>query len=148
MLEFQNPDDMDARSVRQYLIALMANLKQIKEKQKKLQEELTLWKNRINLAREKGRTDLEGAAVQRVEEITEQLRTLSAEEAELSREAFRMKTRLPAAQAETSKTVNTDLLLAELELLVGEPDTLSRQFEEEEAEAVLKELKKDMGISE
>jgi len=148
MLEFQNPDDMDMRSARQYLIAITANLKQVKEKQSKLRGELETWTGRITLARENNRSDLEATAVQRKEDITYQLQTLSAEEAELVREAARMKSRLGLLRTATDKTVNADLLLSELEMLVGEPDTLSKQFEEEEAEATLKKLKEDMGLNE
>lgn len=148
MLEFQNPDDMDMRSTRQYLIAITANLKQIKEKQKKLQGDYDTWTGRVKLARDNNRSDLEASATQRVEEIKYQLQNLSAEEAELIREASRMKSRIVLLKTEVDKTVNADLLLAELEQLVGEPDTLSRQFEEQEAEDTLKKLKKDMGLSE
>jgi len=147
-MEFQNPDEMDMRSARQYLIAIVANLKQIKEKQKKLREDLEIWTGRIELARGKNRSDLEAAAVQRKEDIGYQLQTLSAEEAELLREATRMKARMGLLKTEVQRSVNTDLLLSELEMLVGEPDTLSRQFEEEEAEATLKKLKEDMGLNE
>ena len=148
MLEFQNPDEMDMRSARQYLIAIVANLKQIKEKQKKLREDLDTWTGRIELARGKNRSDLEAAAVQRKDDISYQLQTLSAEEAELLREASRMKARMGLLKTEVERSVNTDLLLSELEMLVGEPDTLSRQFEEEEAEATLRKLKEDMGLNE
>ena len=147
-MEFQNPEEMDMRSARQYLIAIVANLKQIKEKQKKLREDLEIWTGRIELARGKNRSDLEAAAVQRKEDIGYQLQTLSAEEAELLREATRMKARMGLLKTEVQRSVNTDLLLSELEMLVGEPDTLSRQFEEEEAEATLKKLKEDMGLNE
>jgi len=148
MLEFQNPDEMDMRSSRQYLIAIIANLKQIKEKQKKLRTDLETWNKRITLARGNNRSDLEATAVQKAEDIKYRLQTLSTEEAELVREAARMKSRIGLLRTEVDKTVNTDMLLSELEMLVGEPDILSGQFEEEEAEETLKKLKKDLGLSE
>ncbi len=148
MLEFQNPDEMDMRSSRQYLLAIITNLKQIKEKQKKLRADLDTWNKRITLARENNRSDLEATAVQKAEDIKYRLQTLSTEEAELVREAARMKSRIGLLRTEVDKTLHTDMLLSELEMLVGEQDTLSRQFEEEEAEETLKKLKKDLGLLE
>lgn len=148
MLEFQNPEEMDMRSARQYLIAITANLKQIKEKKNKLKGELETWNSRIELARQNNRSDLEATAVQKTEDIKYRLQTLSSEEAELVREASRMKARIGLLKTEIDTSVNADMLLSELEMLIGEQDTLSKQFEEEEAEATLKKLKEEMGLSE
>jgi hypothetical protein len=42
-------------------------------------------------------------------------------------------------------SVDTDLLLAQLEMVAGKKDALSESFKDEEAKAKLEELKKKMG---
>jgi hypothetical protein len=56
-----------------------------------------------------------------------------------------LKEKLVKLRMMPARTVDPDLLLAQLEMVTGKKDTLSLALKEEEAKAKLEELKKKMG---
>jgi len=68
-----------------------------------------------------------------------------AELAELRMKVSILKQKLVKLRMMPARTVDPDLLLAQLEMVTGKKDTLSLALKEEEAKAKLEELKKKMG---
>lgn len=137
--------NMDERSAKEYVIALLTTIKETGTKRKQLEKEVELWRSRVHLAREHSRQDLELQAAEKAEEKQSELDGLIAEENEYIQELRTAKVQLEAIKNQPSLSINPDLLLAELEMVVGEPDTASEKFKEFEAEQALDELKKQLG---
>jgi hypothetical protein len=135
---------MDERSAKEYVVALITTIKNTRTKRKKLENEIETWKNRVKLARENGRSDLEAQAVQRVGEKEQELDAIKTEEREFIRELHSAKAQLKTIQNQPSLSINPDLLLAELEMVVGEHDETGEKFREFEAEQALNDLKKQL----
>lgn len=137
--------NMDERSAKEYIVALITTVKNTRTKRKSLEKEVELWKNRVELAREKEREDLEAEASRRVEEKEQELEAIKTEEAQFIRELQQAKAQLKTIRNRPSLSINPELLLAELEMVVGEHDETGEKFREFEAERALNELKKQLG---
>ena len=137
---------MDPVSAKEYVAAVLSTLKQTKIKRIELQKELEKWKSRVKLAGDQGRTDLQAEAVLKAEQIQEDLRKIMYEELELKKELDIVKGQLLHIQNQPEITIDADLLLAQLEMVVGERDELADKFKEAEADLELKRLKKEMDL--
>lgn len=153
MADSDGTDDYDIRGLdpedaKQYIVSVMATLKQTTAKRIQLERDLDMWQKRIDLAVEKGRQDLIGGASRRVAEIQEDLSRLRGEEQEYSDGLSRMRRQLRMIREQPQMTVDVDLLAAQMEMLIGEREQAeaetSEQFRKAEAEWALEDLKRKL----
>lgn len=139
---------LDPQDAKQYIVAVMATLKQTSAKRIQLERDLDMWENRVKLAVESGRQDLVEGAQRRVDQIKEDINHLVGEEQEYSHGLARMKTQLKALQAQPQMSVDVDLLTAQMDLMLGETEKADSEAEEKfrqaEADWALDELKRKM----
>jgi phage shock protein A len=138
-IEGLNPEDAT-----QYVLAFITTLRKTEKEIQRVKEETALWRRRVSLAAEKGETGLSLKAQGRVAELEASLGTLEGEEAELKAKVSVLKRKLVGIRSVLPRTVDVDLLLAQLRILAGEKDELSASMRDEEAKAALEELKKKM----
>jgi len=137
-------DFIDFESAREYVLAFITTLKKTQKERSVTEEELGLWQRRVTLAEHRSEPVLKRSAEQRVMELKSKCETLMAEERELKRKVDVMKEKLRATKIRSSLRVDADVLLAQMQMLVGEPDTLNDQLRGAEADQALQELKKKM----
>jgi hypothetical protein len=130
-----------------YVLAFLTTLKQTEKARAAADEELALWGRRVELATAKGDAALATAAQARVAELSAKRAGIEAELTELKTTTGILKDELKRriATGWGGKLVDTDLLLAQLEMVVGPKDELSQAMKHEEASAALDELKRKMG---
>lgn len=132
---------MDPGSAREYVLAVIVTYKQTKKRIESLCQEKGLWENRMHLAEQKGVSDLRQEAEKKVQELSAEILKLEEEAREYKKQADILKGQLNLLKKEAQLTINADLLLSELTLLVGEEDKTAQSFKEFEAEAALEALK-------
>lgn len=139
---------MDAASAKEYVVAVLATLKQTVAKRIELTTELEKWQERVRLAGEHGREDLAGEAVAKAEQVKEDILRIQLEEKELKKELDIVKGQLEWIKRQPQLSIDADFLLAQLQMVVGEQDELADKFKDAEAENELERLKKEMGLDE
>ena len=138
-------DFMDFESAREYVLAFITTLKKTQKQQAVAEEELEHWRGRVRLAENRGEPVLKRSAQQRVAELEASCRQLHQEELELKRKVDVLKEKLKATKIRSSVQVDADALLAQMQMLVGEPNRLQEQLRSTEADQALRKLKKKMG---
>ena len=138
-------DFMDFESARDYVLAFITTLKKTQKERAVAEEELVHWQNRVKLAESRGEPVLKRGAEERVTELHNRCQRLLEEELDLKRKVDVLKEKLKATKIRSSLQVDADALLAQMQLLVGERDTLLEELREEEAVQALEALKKKMG---
>jgi hypothetical protein len=128
-----------------YVLAFITTLKRTEKALAASEEEVSLWTRRAALAGSKGDDALTAQAEQRLAEAAGKKAALEAELADLKAKVAVLKDKLVRLRMIGGRLVDTDLLLAQLEMVVGKKDDLSRVMKEEESKAALDELKKKMG---
>jgi phage shock protein A len=128
-----------------YVLAFITTLKRTEKALSASEEEVSLWTRRAALARSSGNEALAVQAEQRLTEETGKKAALEAELADLKGKVAVLKDKLVRLRMSGGRMVDTDLLLAQLEMVVGKKDDLSRLMKEEESKQALDELKKKMG---
>lgn len=128
-----------------YVLAFITTLKRTEKALSASEEEVSLWTRRVALARSSGNEALAVQAEQRLTEETGKKAALEAELADLKAKVAVLKAKLVRLRMSGGRLVDTDLLLAQLEMVVGKKDDLSRLMKEEESKQALDELKKKMG---
>ena len=106
------------------------------------QEESNLWTRRVTLARSHGDEALAGQAQARLSDATAHQSKLETELADLKAKVAVLKDKLTRLRMTGVKLVDADLLLAQLQMVVGKKDDLDEAMKKEEAQAALDELKK------
>lgn len=153
MSERDGTDDYDIEGLepedaKQYIVAVMATLKQTAAKRIQLERDLEMWEKRVTLAVEKGRQDLVEGAQNRVEQIKEDIARLRGEELEYTNGLDRMRSQLKALQSQPKMSVDVDLLSAQMEMMIGEREKAESETDEKfrkaEADWALDELKRKM----
>jgi hypothetical protein len=137
-------DFMDFDSARQYVLAFITTLKSTQRERGVTEEELALWQRRVKLAAGRREQVLQKAAEEKVAELAAKQARLRAEEAELAAKSDVLKEKLRRLRIRSTLTVDADALLAQLSMLAGEPDTLKRNLQQQEAQNALEELKRKM----
>ena len=137
-------DFMDFQSAREYVLAFITTLKKTQKQRAVAAEELEHWRGRVKLADSRGEPVLKRGAEQRVTELEAQSQQLLQEELELKRKVDVLKEKLKATKIRSSLQVDADALLAQMQMLVGEPDRLKEDLRSTEADQALQELKKKM----
>jgi len=133
---------MDPQAAKEYVLAFITSLKQTQRQKETQIKDKTLWQERVEFAKQRNESDLAFKAEERVSQIQAKIDTLKQEETELKNKVAIMKQELKRLIASPTFTVDADLLLAQLEMIVGEPDKTAEAFKEEEAKAELEKLKK------
>jgi phage shock protein A len=128
----------------QYVLAFITTLKQTEKAIAAIDEDIALWTRRAGLARSKGDSALVGQVEARLTAITAKKAKLEAELADLKAKVSVLKEKLARIRMTGGKLVDADLLLAQLEMVVGKKDELAHTMKKEEASAALDELKKKM----
>ena len=138
-------DFMDFKSARKYVLAFITTLKKTQKDRAVAEEELAHWQSRVKLAESRAEPVLKRGAEDRVVELQSRCNKLLEEEQDLKRKVDVLKEKLKATKIRSSLRVDADALLAQMQMLVGERDTLKEKLREEEAAQALDALKKRMG---
>ncbi|MDX9958509.1 MAG: hypothetical protein AB7T74_09805 [Clostridia bacterium] len=117
-------DDTDLRGLsaadaRTYVLEFITAMKSTERAMAAVEQDLALWGKRVELAATKGAAELEAAARARLDELNAKHTALKAEKTELAAKVARLKEQLPLAMA-SERSVDTDLLLAQLQMTTGE----------------------------
>ncbi len=117
-------DDTDLRGLsaaeaRTYVLEFITAMKSTERAMAAVDQDLALWTKRVELAAAKAATELEAAARAKLAELAARRSALESERAELAIKVTRLKEQLPRAMA-LERSVDTDLLLAQLQMATGE----------------------------
>lgn len=132
------------RATREYLISLISTLKQTRGALGEQRQELERWRQRAELAREKGREDLAAQAEQRAREAEQALERIRTEEHELMREFREARAKYKIESMIPEKSVDPDRLLATLESVAGTPDNLQEELNRTAVDEQLAALKREL----
>jgi len=135
-------DGLDPVQASEYVLAFVTTLKQTEKALAEASEDTNLWTRRVALARSKGDEGLAAQAQARLSDATAKQSQLEADLADLRRKVVVLKDKLVRLKMTGGRRVDTDLLLAQLQMVVGEKDTLGDAMKHAEADAALDELKK------
>jgi phage shock protein A len=138
-------EGLGPKEAQEYVLAFVTTLKQTEKDLARAGEEVATWTKRVALAESRGEASLAVQAKVRLEEAQGKKAAREAELAELGMKVSILKEKLAKLRMMPTRTVDTDLLLAQLEMITGKKDELSLSLKEEEAKAKLEELKKKMG---
>jgi phage shock protein A len=137
-------EGLEPKDATEYVLAFVATMKKTEMDIARVSEDIATWTRRVALAIERGEPELAGQARARLAEIEGKKTTLETELADLRLKVGILKEKLQRLRARLRKSVDTDVLLAELEMLARKKDTLAEAFKAEEAGAKVEELKKKM----
>ena len=135
-------DGLDPVQASEYVLAFVTTLKRTEKALAEASEDTNLWTRRVALARSKGDEGLAAQAQARLSDATAKQSQLEADLADLRRKVVVLKDKLVRLKMTGGRRVDTDLLLAQLQMVVGEKDTLGDAMKHAEADAALDELKK------
>ncbi|MBN2551148.1 MAG: hypothetical protein JXB06_00200 [Spirochaetales bacterium] len=141
-------DFMDFESAREYVLAFITSLKKTQKQRAVAEQELDHWRSRVALADSRGEPILKRSAEQRVAELEAHRHRLLQEELDLKVKVDVLKEKLKTSKIRSSLRVDAEALLAQMQMLVGEPDSLSEKLRDTEAAQALKALKEKMGTGE
>lgn len=127
----------------EYVLAFITTVKQTEKALAAAQEETTTWTRRVSLARSKGDEGLAAQAQARLSDATAKQSHLETELAELRAKVAVLKDKLVRLRMTGGRLVDTDLLLAQLQMVVGQRDELGEAMKKEETNAALDELKRN-----
>lgn len=137
-------EDLRPEDATDYVLAFVATLKRTETELRRATEDAATWTRRVALAVEKGDAELAGLARARLAEVEGKKTALEAEIADLRRTVGVLKEKLQRLRAQFQKSVDTDVLLAELQMLAGKKDALADTFKAAEADTKVEELKRKM----
>jgi hypothetical protein len=121
----------------EYVLAFITTLKQTEKALAAAQEDTNTWTRRVTLARSRGDEGLAGQAQARLSDAAAKQSQMETELADL-----KSKDKLVRIRMTGGRLVDTDLLLAQLQMVVGQKDELGEAMKKEETNAALDELKK------
>jgi len=137
---------LDVRGAREYVLAFVRTLKETEQRKGRLAAEVRLWTERAALARSKGREDLAAAADAKAAALQPQLAETEAEETRLRAQTSVLKERLKVKiHGGIERSVDSERLEAELEMLVGDEGTTDAKLGSAQAASELDKLKKQPG---
>jgi hypothetical protein len=116
---------LDLAAAKEYIFAYAVDIKRLDKDAEEAQAELERWRGRLALAEgrlaagDQSMAALADAARAKVEEASARLASREAERAELRAKVARMREQLPMIKAR-ERSVDPDLLLAELQMMTGE----------------------------
>ena len=137
-------EGLGPREASEYVLAFITTLKQTEKACAAAQEETNLWTSRVSLAQGKGDAALTAQTMARLSDVTAKQSRLDAELADLKAKVSVLKEKLVRIRMTGVRLIDADLLLAQLEMVVGKRDELAHMMKKEEASAALEALKKKM----
>jgi phage shock protein A len=137
-------EGLEPKDAAEYVLAFVATMKKTETDIGRAAEDVAKWTRRAALATGKGEAELAGLARAKLAEIEGKKSALEAELADLRPKVDILEEKLQRLRRRFQKSVDTDVLLAELEMLTGKKDALADAFKAEEAGAKVGELKKKM----
>jgi phage shock protein A len=135
---------MDRVTASEYVLAFITTLKETEHARRNAEQEKAVWESRVKLARNRNEELLATQAEMKVNEIDSKLVTLTAEEKELRRKVDFMKDELQRLKSKPELSLDPEALLAQLEMVAGQPDTTAKKMKDTEADVELERLKKKM----
>jgi phage shock protein A len=135
-------EGLDPAHASEYVLAFITTLKQTEKALAAAQEDTTTWTRRVTLARSRGEEGLAAQAQARLSDATAKQSRLETELLDLKAKVSVLKEKLARLRMTGMKLVDADLLLAQLQMIVGKKDELGDAMKNEEANAALDELKK------
>lgn len=139
---------LDPGAAREYVLGYITALRITAKKRQRLATSLKTWEERVKTAVDAGNTTLRDAARNEVQRIQDGLGRVAAEERELTAQVEVMKRHLKSMQHGPVVNADAEALLAQLQTLTGEPDTLKSDLDrlgaEQRADAELEALKRRM----
>jgi phage shock protein A len=137
-------EGLTPQQANEYVLAFITTLKQTEKAVSAAEEDENLWTRRVTLARSRGDEGLAAQAQARLSDATAKKGQLQAELEDLHAKVSVLKEKLTRLRMTGVKLVDADLLLAQLQMIVGPKDDLAAAMKREEAGAALDELKKKM----
>ena len=138
-------EGLGPREASEYVLAFITTLKQTEKALEAAQEDTNLWTRRVSLAQSTGDAGLAAQATARLSDATAKQAKLEGELADLKAKVSVLREKLVRIRVTGARLVDADLLLAQLEMVVGKKDELAHTMKNEEANAALDELKKKLG---
>ena len=135
-------EGLDPAQASQYVLAFITTLKQTEKALAAAQEDTNTWTRRVTLARTRGDEGLAAQAQARLSDATANQSKVETELADLKGKVAVLKDKLVRLRMTGTRLVDADLLLAQLQMIVGKKDELGDAMKKEEASAALDELKK------
>ncbi len=113
-------EGLDPKDAAEYVLAFVTTLKKTEADAGQAAEDVAKWTRRVGLAVEKGEEELAGLARARLAEVEGRKASLETELADLRFKVGTLKDKLQRLRTRFRKSVDTDVLLAELEMLAGQ----------------------------
>ena len=135
-------EGLDPAQASEYVLAFITTLKQTEKALAAANEDAVTWTRRVTLARSRGDEGLASQAQARLADAAAKQATLETELADLKAKVAVLKDKLVRIRMMGGRLIDTDLLLAQLQMVVGPKDELGEAMKKEEASAALDELKK------
>ena len=139
---------LDPGAAREYVLGYITALRITAKKRQRLEASLRTWEERIKQATEAGNETLRAAARNEMQRIQDGLGRVAFEESELTAQVEVMKRHLNSMQHGPVVNADAEALLAQLQSITGEPDTLKSDLDrlgaEQRADAELEALKRRM----
>ena len=140
---------LDPAAAREYVLGYITALRITAKKRQRLEVSLKTWEERIKQATDAGNETLRAAARNQMQRIQDGLGRVASEESELTAQVAVMKRHLKSMQHGPVVNADAEALLAQLQSITGEPDTLKADLDrlgaEQRADAELEVLKRRMG---
>ena len=139
---------LDPAAAREYVLGYITALRITAKKRQRLEVSLKTWEERIKQATDAGNETLRAAARNEMQRIQDGLGRVASEESELTAQVAVMKRHLKSMQHGPVVNADAEALLAQLQSLTGEPDTLKADLDrlgaEQRADEELAALKRRM----
>ena len=139
---------LDPAAAREYVHGFATTLRLTVKRRRQRESERQTWEERVRLAAAAGDDRLRDAARDRLRRVQEDCGRVAAEEAELRAQVEVLQRQLLRIRATAATTVDAEQLLAQLQEMVGEHDTLKEDLDrlsaEQRAAAELESLKRRM----
>jgi len=154
MISLKELSKLDEAGAMELLLAYTTDIKRHDKDIEALEKDRRLWNSRVKLAEERSLAELAQGARAQLSRIEASLSGLAAARDELKLDVFRIREALPAIKARR-RSIDPDLLQAELSMLVGEEQGLPAAKLEDEFKALeekaedqdpLEKLKRKMGL--
>ena len=139
---------LDPGAAREYVLGYVTALRLAAKKRQRLESALHTWEGRVKQAADAGNSTLRDAARNELQRIQDGLGRVAAEESDLTAQVEVMKRHLKSMRRGPVVNADAEALLAQLQSLTGEPDTLKSDLDrlgaEQRADEELAALKRRM----
>ncbi len=155
MISLEELSKLDEAGAMDLLLAYTTDIKRHDKDIEALEKDRQLWDSRVKLAEGKGLAELAQGARDQLSRIEASLSGIAAARDELKLDVARIREALPAIKAR-KRSIDPDLLQAELSMILGEDQGMSAAKLDDEFKALegkaegqgpLEKLKRKMGLS-